>query len=31
MPFLIRVSDEGSGRERRARSGSMQMAEGALP
>jgi class 3 adenylate cyclase len=28
MPFLIRVSDEGSGRERRARSGSIQMAEG---
>jgi class 3 adenylate cyclase len=28
MPSLIRVSDEGSSRERRARSGSMQMAQG---
>jgi class 3 adenylate cyclase len=28
MPFLIRVSDEGSSREPRARSGSMQIAQG---
>jgi hypothetical protein len=31
MPLLIRVSDEGSSREPRARSASMQMAQGTLP